>query len=65
MTNWKAFLCDSKNKEELFDFLSDEVSKTEWPESKGVYITRGTSKEIVNQCWNAHMKKPTQGLLFT
>ena len=42
-SNWKAFLCDSTNKEELFDFLSDEVNKTEWPESKGVYITRGTS----------------------
>ncbi len=41
-SNWKAFLCDSTNKEELFDFLSDEVNKTEWPESKGVYITRGT-----------------------
>ena len=42
-SHWKAFLCDSKNKEELFDFLCDEVSKTEGPESKGVYITRGTS----------------------
>ena len=38
--NWKAFLSDSKNKEELFDFLSDEVNETVWPEPKGVYITK-------------------------
>ena len=41
-SNWKAFLRDSKHKEEVLDSLSDEVSKTVWPESKGVYI-RGTS----------------------
>ena len=32
----KAFLRNSKNKEEMLDFLSDEVSMTVWPESKRV-----------------------------
>ena len=42
-SNWKAFLHDSKNKEEMLDFLSDELSMTVWSESKGVDITRRTS----------------------
>ena len=49
-SNWKAFLCDSQNKEELLDFLSNEVSTTVWPESQGVDITRRTSVVCKGNC---------------
>ena len=47
-SNWKA--CDSKNKEEMLDFLSDEVSTTVWPEFKGGYITTRTSVVCKGNC---------------
>ena len=34
----------------MFDFLSDEVCTTVWPEFKGVYITRGTSVVCKGNC---------------
>ena len=34
----------------MLDFLSDEVSTTVWPESKGVYITRRTSVVCKGNC---------------
>ena len=40
--NWHAFLRDTKNKEELLNFLSEEVSHAEWDDSKEIYVTKGT-----------------------
>ena len=36
------FLWDSNNKDELFDFLSTEVDKAEWPPNKMICITKGS-----------------------
>ena len=41
--NWKDFLRDSKNKEELFTFLTVKVAEYIFPPSKFVYITSGKS----------------------
>jgi hypothetical protein len=39
-SNWMQFLRDSRNKKELFEFLSSEVAGCNW-EGKTVYITSG------------------------
>ena len=40
-TNWKGFLCDEKNKEELFAFLSIKIAAVNYPDSKEVFVTQG------------------------
>lgn len=40
---WKDFLCDSRNKEELFAYLTQMVEHHDWPDHKDVYITKGSS----------------------
>ena len=40
---WMDFLCDSKNKTELFSFLTDHISKFTFPSNKQVYVTSGQS----------------------
>lgn len=39
--NFVHFLRDTKNKEELFALLSDDLSKVEYRDTKEVYITKG------------------------
>ena len=39
--NWPDFLRDSKNKQELFTFLSEKIASTAWPDGKQVFITSG------------------------
>jgi len=39
--NFSDFLQDSTNKKELFKFLTQEVSKHDYPSGKQVYITSG------------------------
>jgi hypothetical protein len=41
-TNWKGFLRDDKNKQELFDFLSNKIAAFRYPESKEVLVTKGS-----------------------
>ncbi|XP_071963322.1 uncharacterized protein [Antedon mediterranea] len=40
---WKDFLLNSKNKEELFLYLSELVEQQSFTDNKNVYITKGTS----------------------
>ena len=40
---WMDFLSDSKNKTELFAFLTDHISKFTLPPNKQVYVTSGQS----------------------
>lgn len=40
-TKWEDFLLDSKNKVELFSFLTECLSNTEVPEGKVIFITSG------------------------
>lgn len=40
---WLEFLRDSKNKEELFSFLTARTAEHPWPETKEIYITAGNS----------------------
>ena len=42
-TKWMDFLCDSKNKEELFAFLTTKVVDAAFPSGNLVYITSGES----------------------
>ena len=39
--NWQAFLKDSSNKKELFNFLTKQVEKASFPADRVVYITSG------------------------
>lgn len=39
--DWKGFLQDSSNKEELFSLLSSKVQATTCPENKAIFITSG------------------------
>ncbi|KAJ8043846.1 hypothetical protein HOLleu_11123 [Holothuria leucospilota] len=41
--NWKDFLRDSKNKQELFAFLTDKIAMTTCPDDKEIFITSGRS----------------------
>ncbi len=43
LTNWIGFLRNEKNKQELFEFLSNKISMFEYPESKEVFVTHGQS----------------------
>ena len=36
---WMDFLCDFKNKTELFAFLTDQISKFTFPPNKQVYVS--------------------------
>ena len=40
--NWNAFLRDSTNKDELFNYLSEEVDHVQWDCSREIYITKGS-----------------------
>ena len=40
-TNWKSFLRDERNKEELFKFLSGKVISFKYPDNKEVFVTDG------------------------
>ena len=42
-SNWRQFLHDSTNKQELFNFLSNRVSSTDFPDGKQIFITSGTT----------------------
>ena len=39
--NWPDFLRDTKNKQELFTFLSENIASTAWPDGKQVFNTSG------------------------
>lgn len=41
-TNFKDFLRDSSNKQELFDFLTCKISSCDFPTDKMIYVTSGT-----------------------
>ncbi|KAL9954024.1 hypothetical protein ACROYT_G041512 [Oculina patagonica] len=41
--NWQAFLEDSSNKKELFNFLTKQVETASFPDDKFVYITSSNS----------------------
>ena len=51
--NWHEFLRDDENKTELFGYLAEQVSETQFPPGKHVYITKGrhvlTSPECLNK----------------
>ena len=40
-TNWKGFLHDEKNKEELFAFLYTKIAAVNYPDRKEVFVTQG------------------------
>ena len=42
------FLRDTKNKKELFAFLTSKVARIIWPPDKSVYITSGQYVESIN-----------------
>ena len=42
-SKWMDFLCDSKNKEELFVFLTNKVAEATFPPDSLVYVTTGES----------------------
>ena len=42
-TNWNGFLRDGKNKQELFEFLSNKIAAFKYPESKEVFVTQRQS----------------------
>ncbi len=42
-SKWMDFLCDSKNKEELFAFLTTKISESAFPPGNIVYVTSGKS----------------------
>ena len=46
--NWQAFLEDSSNKKELFDFLTKQVETASFPADRVVYITSG---KMLNTFW--------------
>ena len=55
--NWPDFLWDSKNKQELFAFLSDKIALTECTEGKQIFATsgstviaRGTTSHCMEMC---------------
>ena len=39
--NWKHFLCDQDNKQELFVFLADKIAASDFPAEKQVVVTSG------------------------
>ena len=41
--NWQAFLEDTSNKKELFNFLTKQVETASFPVDKLVYITSGNT----------------------
>jgi len=41
LTNWKCYLRDDKNKQELFHFLSTKIAAFSYPEEKKVFATQG------------------------
>ena len=45
--NWKNFLLDSKNKTELFDYLSQVVENHHFPKGKAISITKG--QEVISK----------------
>ena len=46
--NWMDFLRDTKNKKELFAFLTSKVAGIVWPPDKSVYIASGQYVESLN-----------------
>ncbi len=40
-TNWRKFLRDENNKQELFEFLADKIVAYNYPEEKEVFVTKG------------------------
>ena len=46
--NWIDFLCDTKNKKELFAFLTSKAAGIIWPQNESVYITSGQYIESLN-----------------
>ena len=47
-SNWMDFLRNTKNKKELFAFLTSKVAGIIWPPDKSVYITSGQYVESMN-----------------
>ena len=47
--NLADFLCDPRNKKELFSFLTSKVAKSTFPPSKVVYVTSDESVVSVGQ----------------
>lgn len=45
--NFKDFLRDSKNKEELFNFLTHKISSCDYSEGKAVYATLGKQRKTI------------------
>ena len=48
--NWPDFLCDPKNKQELFTLISSIIASTAWPSGKQVFITSGTNVVGTDSC---------------
>ena len=46
--NWINFLRDTKNKKELFVFLTSKVAGIIWPQNEFVYVTSGQYVESLN-----------------
>ncbi|KAL9968946.1 hypothetical protein ACROYT_G021098 [Oculina patagonica] len=52
--NWQAFLEDSSNKKELFNFLTKQVETASFPDDKFVYITSG--ENVISSCPRQQMQ---------
>lgn len=63
-SKWMDFLCDSKNKEELFAFLTTKVAEVTFPPGSLVYVTSGESV-APSICQTAITRKPIRGLWCT
>ena len=57
LKNWKNFLLVSKNKTELFDFLSQVVEEHNFPEGKSVFIIKG--QEVISKNTDHEMETCT------
>ena len=51
--NWMEFLCDSRNKKELFPFLTSKVENYVFPQGKAIYLT--ADELVVTVCASSPM----------
>ena len=68
-TNWKGFLRDEKNKQELFEFLSTKIVAFDYAESKEVFVTKGqnvlTNKITLQMSSCDHEEADTRLIIHT
>ena len=48
--NFKDFLRDSSNKQELFEFITSKISSSDFPTDKTIYVTSSYSNIIMTLC---------------